>query len=524
MNRLPFAMTTLALAVSLAACGGGGDASAPRDTTPPTVSITDNVAAATATGPVTFTLSFSEAVSGLTESDISVTNGSKSNFSIAPDALSATVVVTPTAGTTGTINVSVSAGAFSDAAGNLNTAAASATQDFNTVVSGDTGNCTAAPCITFSEASVGLQTFGGLLAEVVADPVSSTNKVAKITKPVGAEPWAGATVHLGAGDFSVAAVDPASGITLRVYSPAAGLKVMVKIEDAANNAVFVEAEALTTKAGEWETLSFSYPGAGALASYNKVSVFPSFFEVGGAAVTERVFYIDELKYTEKAVTPPLVFATNFGGAGSTTDKGGSWGGYSGGDQDGFNCTNGVSFCGSGLNEAADRVFYYYVAPLTTASLYSGLYVMAPGVTAPLTGNVSGLNVSTKSTFSFTFSQNPEWFNATEKNFGVLFTMSQEYPSCRVQLWQVVTPTSADDTSYTINLSGFRMLQDCATGLTVSQALAQQTIAQIDFKANIGVTRFGAAPGEPREGANLQNKDAGNFYPTTLVVKGPLRFQ
>jgi hypothetical protein len=529
MNRVPFAMTTLALAASLAACGGGGDASAPRDLTPPTVNITDNVAAATATGPVTFTFSFSEAVTGFTADDVSVTNGSKGSFSMASDALSATLVVTPTASTSGTLTVSVATGAFSDASGNANAAGASATQDFNTVVSGDTGTCTAAPCINFSEATVGFATFEGMLAEVVNDPVSATNKVAKFTKPVGAQPWAGATVHLGAGDLSVAAVDPATGITLRVYSPAVGLKVMVKIEDAANGAVFVEADALTTKAGEWETLSFSYPSASAVATYNKVSVFPSFFEVGGPAAAERVFYIDELKYTEKAVTPPLVFASNFGGVGGTTDLGGSWGGYSGGDQDGYNCTNSNSFCGSGLNDVKDRVFYYYVAPLTTTALYSGLYVMAPGITAPLSGNLSGMNVSTKSTFSFTFSQNPEWFNSTEKNFGVLFTMSQEYvpvpgQQCRIQLWQVVTPTSADDTLYSINLSGFRMLQDCASGLTVTQALAQQTIAQIDFKANIGGTRFPAADGQLREGANLQNRNGDNLYPTTLVVKGPLRFQ
>ena len=135
MNRVPFAMTTLALAASLAACGGGGDASAPRDLTPPTVNITDNVAAATATGPVTFTFSFSEAVTGFTADDVSVTNGSKGSFSMASDALSATLVVTPTASTSGTLTVSVATGAFADASGNDNAPGSNATPHIHNRVS-----------------------------------------------------------------------------------------------------------------------------------------------------------------------------------------------------------------------------------------------------------------------------------------------------------------------------------------------------------------------------------------------------
>ena len=65
--------------------------------------------------------------------------------------------------------------------------------------------------------------------------------------------------------------------------------------------------------------------------------------------------------------------------------------------------------------------------------------------------------------------------------------------------------------------------DCGSGLTVSQVLAQQTIAQIDFKANGGDTRYLNTTGA-REGANLTVANTDGFYPTTIVVKGPLKFE
>jgi hypothetical protein len=166
----------------------------------------------------------------------------------------------------------------------------------NSAVSGSTGACTAAPCINFSETTLGMVDFGTLGIAVANDPADATNKVAKLTKTTGSETWAGVTVHLGGADNSVARIDPALGITLRVYSPAVGKTIMVKIEDAAANGV--EASATSTKAGEWETLTFTYASANAATTYNKVSVFPGF-----NTKLNEVYYIDELKYTQKATTP-----------------------------------------------------------------------------------------------------------------------------------------------------------------------------------------------------------------------------
>ena len=130
-----FALTACALAtaVLMAACGGG-DATSPPDLVPPTVVITDNVAAASTNGPVTFSFTFSESVgASFTADDVVVSGGTKGAFTMAADGKSATLVVTPAANASGTMKVDVASGLFKDLAGNLSTAAYTGSQDFNTV-------------------------------------------------------------------------------------------------------------------------------------------------------------------------------------------------------------------------------------------------------------------------------------------------------------------------------------------------------------------------------------------------------
>jgi hypothetical protein len=126
-----FSLSACALAASLllSACGGGES----TDTVAPTVAITDNVAGATAAGAVTFTFTFSEDVgSSFVAEDITVTGGTAGALTKV-DAMHYTLVVTPAAGATGTINVAVAALRFTDLALNGNTAAASAQQAYDTM-------------------------------------------------------------------------------------------------------------------------------------------------------------------------------------------------------------------------------------------------------------------------------------------------------------------------------------------------------------------------------------------------------
>ena len=75
---------------------------APPDTTAPTVVISDNIPG-TATGNITYSLVFSETVTGLAASDFTITNGSV--LSVAGSDTNYTVVVAPSANTEGTLSL-----------------------------------------------------------------------------------------------------------------------------------------------------------------------------------------------------------------------------------------------------------------------------------------------------------------------------------------------------------------------------------------------------------------------------------
>ena len=171
--------------------------------------------------------------------------------------------------------------------------------------------------VTFEETTAPVLTgFGGAEdSSVVTDPVAGTGKVAKVIKAAGSEVWAGTTVSTGANQ-SIAAVPFATGATsmnLRVWSPDKGIPVRLKLEDASNKDKSVEAEATTTVAGGWQTLTFNFanPAAGTAAlnlatTYNKASVFFNF----GTAGTGKTYYFDDLAF----------------GAGPSTGGGGGGGG------------------------------------------------------------------------------------------------------------------------------------------------------------------------------------------------------
>jgi hypothetical protein len=158
---------TIDVAAGAATDAAGNNSAAPSqyskpfDTAAPTVVITDDTAGV-ADGPVTFTFTFSEAVTGFTVDDITVGNGSKGTFTAVSSTVY-TLVVTPTASTTGTITVDVAAGAASDAAGNASVAPTQYMQSFDTTsltvsISDNVAGTATGPVtftFTFSEAVTG---------------------------------------------------------------------------------------------------------------------------------------------------------------------------------------------------------------------------------------------------------------------------------------------------------------------------------------------------------------------------------
>lgn len=149
--------------------------------------------------------------------------------------------------------------------------------------------------------------FGGNVTVDAFDPILSTNKVKKTTKPNGAEVWAGTTIGTPLGFATTIPITAtASQMSVRVYAPAAGIKVRLKIEDFADATKSVETEATTTVANGWQTLIFDFTnqatGTAALNTtynYNKASIFFDFATAGNG----KVFYWDDVRYLPVNVVP-----------------------------------------------------------------------------------------------------------------------------------------------------------------------------------------------------------------------------
>src|SRR6185312_15895454 len=109
--------------VAVAADLSGLDSQGINTQAPTVVAVTDNVAAAVTSGPISFTATFSEAVTGVSSSSFTATNGTVASVTQV-DSSHYTIVVNPAAGVaSGTVALSLVAGGATDAAGNVAVAA-----------------------------------------------------------------------------------------------------------------------------------------------------------------------------------------------------------------------------------------------------------------------------------------------------------------------------------------------------------------------------------------------------------------
>lgn len=163
--------------------------------------------------------------------------------------------------------------------------------------------------VTFDNPNVVYTTldFGGASTEDAVDPVNAANKVKKTTKTNGAETWAGTTIGQGlAAPIPFTAAN--TQMSVRVYSPAAGIHVLLKVENQTDGSMSVETEAVTTVANGWETLVFNFannaagtPALNLSRTYNKISIFFD-FNVRG---TGKVFYFDDVAFVTAPTTVDL---------------------------------------------------------------------------------------------------------------------------------------------------------------------------------------------------------------------------
>jgi hypothetical protein len=140
--------------------------------------------------------------------------------------------------------------------------------------------------------------FGGNSTILGIDPMNANNHVAITTKTTGAETWAGTTIGTNFGFASkVPFTTSGSKISVHVYSPAAGLTLRMKAEDHNDNTLTVETDAVTTKANEWENITFDFSTVATgtnpfnlSTNFDMVSIFFNYGTVG----TDQVFYWDNV--------------------------------------------------------------------------------------------------------------------------------------------------------------------------------------------------------------------------------------
>ncbi|NBT41648.1 MAG: hypothetical protein EBT20_14485, partial [Alphaproteobacteria bacterium] len=153
--------------------------------------------------------------------------------------------------------------------------------------------------------------FEGATAELISDNVAMTEdnggSILAITKPVGAQPWAGATIKtLDAGAF-ISSVSKT--LQLDVYAPKSGVTIRAKLEDSSDNTKYVETDVTNTVVDGWETLTFDFAQHAttpfdASYTYDKLSIFYDFL---GEAAGDTV-YIDNLVHFEASTEASLALS------------------------------------------------------------------------------------------------------------------------------------------------------------------------------------------------------------------------
>lgn len=137
--------------------------------------------------------------------------------------------------------------------------------------------------------------FDGGNSTKVANPfpsgINTSQFVAKMIKGPGAG-WGGSLLSLSSPiDFSVN-----KKFKVKVYSPRAGAKLLLKVENLTNGGISFEKEVTITTANAWQELTFDYTAISTTNSYQKL-VF--IFDLGtvGDASANYTFYYDSVILT-----------------------------------------------------------------------------------------------------------------------------------------------------------------------------------------------------------------------------------
>lgn len=145
--------------------------------------------------------------------------------------------------------------------------------------------------------------FGGNQSQISSDPANSSNLVLKVMKTSAAETWAGTTLGTVTGFATPIPFSTGNtSLKARVFSPATGMQIRMKVEDSNDPTKTTETIAMTTVANGWQILTFNFenqaPGTAALNmsfSYNKLSIFFN-FGIDGLTAGSKTFYLDDVEF------------------------------------------------------------------------------------------------------------------------------------------------------------------------------------------------------------------------------------
>jgi hypothetical protein len=197
---------------------------------------------------------------------------------------------------------------------------------------------------------------------------------------------------------------------------------------------------------------------------------------------DTVMYIDELKFPAAlGGGGPLVFASGYA-SNNRTVEGGEWGFYSGNFTSYANTYTGGGFTDQGV--VADDSYVYLVITTSAATTdgYMGIFTAAPGST--IAAPNAGVTLNGQTSLKIELGMAAEWFQqASNKALTVRLIGVQVYDNgagglCRILLDTPLTPTTADLSTYTVNLASMTLAQPCNGGgfnsgvTTVAEALAK----------------------------------------------------
>ena len=151
-----------------------------------------------------------------------------------------------------------------------------------------------------------LTDFEGNRSMLVQDPTDESNTVVQCSKTFDASPSAGTTIGTPSGFASnIPLTLENSKMTVRVWTPSAGIPVRLKVEDSNDPTHTCETETNSISAG-WQTLEFDFinqaPGTELLSiglqmgwTYNMASIFFN-FATSGADDGGQLYYFDDVQF------------------------------------------------------------------------------------------------------------------------------------------------------------------------------------------------------------------------------------